>query len=223
MWCVCVCWQFRSLKICFTNRWRKLLSRKLDTIGFCLCSDLERYKYTPGEHKIADAIGSPNYFFLLPFIELCVLSNDFSLVEIRDGLPEGKGLFCKMDVPHCTFICNYGGKLMTNREGKEYMAGDNDFCYFYEFNFDKNGRNTKLYYNHTKETFSFGKFINHSRNHYNVLPKVFFRADGQPEIMFISLKKISKGEEILFDYGRHYEGVNSCVSSCKKCKFLFKK
>ena len=191
--------------------------------GFSLCSDVEKFKYKPGDHSVADSIGSSGFFFLLPFLEMCVLSNDFPLVEIRDGLPEGKGLFSKTEIPRYTFVCNYGGTLMTKKEGIQYMEGKGDFCYLYEFNFEKNGRNMKQFYNHTSETFSFGKFINHSKPHCNVLPKVFFHSDEQPEIMFISLRKIDAGQEILFDYGPMYKGVKNCVASCKKCKFLFKK
>ena len=40
--------------------------------------------------------------------------------------------------------------------------------------------------------------------------------------MFISLCKILAGEEILFDYGHLYKGVNKCNSTCQKCKFLYR-
>ena len=227
-WCVCVCCLFRCMKVYYTNHGRTITSRKVNTIylenkGFCLCSDVEKYKYTPGEHKVAERIGAPRYFFLLPFLEMSVLSNDFPLVEVRKGLPEERGLFSKIEIPRYTFVCNYGGKLMMKREGMEYLDRDGDFCYLYEFSFEKDGRNTIHFYNHTAETYSFGKFINHSKPHSNVLPKVFFRSDAQPEIMFISFRKISEGEEILFDYRRLYKGVKNCVSSCRKCTFLFKK
>ena len=35
----------------------------------------------------------------------------------------------------------------------------------------------------------------------------FFRYDAKPEIMFISLRKIAAGEEIVFDYRHLYKGV----------------
>ena len=183
---------------------------------------MEKLKYIPGNHKTADTLGSPGHYFLQPFIEMCVLTNDFPLVEVREGLPEGKGLFSKTDIPRYTFICNYGGKLMSRQEGVDYMDAGGDFCYLYEFSFERKGKSITHFYNHSQETISFGKFINYSKSHSNALLKVFFRSDGVPEIMFVSLCKIVEGEEILFDYGRLYKGVKSCVSSCKKCQFLFR-
>ena len=153
---------------------------------------------------------------------MCILTNDFPLVEVREGLPEGKGLFSKTDIPRYTFLCNYGGKLMSRQEGVDYMDAGGDFCYLYEFSFERKGKTITNFYNHSDETLSLGKFVNHSKPHSNALPKVFFCSDGQPEIMFISLRKIVQGEEILFDYGRLYKGVKNCVSSCKKCQFLYK-
>ena len=86
----------------------------------------------------------------------------------------------------------------------------------------KDGKNIIQFLNHSKQTFSFGKFINHSKPHFNVIPKVFFHSNGQPEIMFISIFDIDKGDKILFDYSALYKGVKRCFTSCKKCKFLFK-
>ena len=129
----------------------------------------------------------------------------------------------KIDIPRYTFLCNYGGKLLSKQEGFDYMDGDEDFCYLYEFSCEQNGKNTIYLFNHSPEMVSLGKFINHSRLHSNVLPKVFFWSDGKPEIMFISLHKILAGEEILFDYGRLYKGVKNCISSCKRYKFLYRR
>ena len=114
-----------------------------------ICSDLEKYKYTPGDHKSAENIGSPGHYFLLPFIEMCVLTNDFPLVQVHEGLPEGKGLFSKTDIPRYTFLCNYGGTLLSKQEGADYMDLGGDFCYLYEFSFEKNGRSSTFFYNHT--------------------------------------------------------------------------
>ena len=228
MWYVVVCYKFRCIKEFSKSIMDgKCASRKekytfLRRQRIFICSDLEKYKYTPGDHKSAENIGSPGHYFLLPFIEMCVLTNDFPLVQVREGLPEGKGLFSKTDIPRYTFLCNYGGTLLSKQEGADYMDRGGDFCYLYEFSFEKNGRSSTFFYNHTGQTISLGKFINHSRRHANALPRVFFRYDAKPEIMFISLRKIAAGEEIIFDYGRLYKGVNNCVSSCPKCKFLYK-
>ena len=160
--------------------------------GFFICSDVDKYKYSSGDHKIVATLRSPGHFFLLPFVEMAVFTNDFLLVEVQEGLPEGKGLFSNIDIPHYTFLCNYWGKLLLKQEGFDYMDGGRDFCYLYEFSCELNAKNT---------TYSL---------HSNTLPKVFFQSDGKPEIMFISLSKILAGEEILFDYGCLYKGVKNC-------------
>ena len=66
---------------------------------FFICIDVDKYKYSPGDHKIVATLRSPGHFLLLPFVEMAVLANDFPLVEGREGLPEGKGLFSKIDIP----------------------------------------------------------------------------------------------------------------------------
>ena len=153
---------------------------------------------------------------------MAVFTNDFPLVEVRESLPEGKDSFSKIDIPHYTFLCNYGGKLLSKQEGFNYMDGGGAFCYLYEFSCEQNGKNTTYFFNHSPEMVSLGKFINHSRPHSNAFPKVFFQSVGKPEIMFISLRKILAGEGILFDYGCLYKGVKNCISSCQRCKFLYR-
>ena len=187
------------------------------------CSNPGAFRYSPGKLKIAKDIGSPNNFFLPRFIELCCFSNYFPSVEIIQGLPEGKGVQAKTGIPKFSFVCNYGGKLLTKQEGKSYMDRKQDYVYLYEFSYDQCGKHVKAYYNHDSQTCSVGKYINHSRIHTNVTPKVLFQSDGTPEIMFISTCKIEAGEQILFDYGPSYPDVKDCVSSCKKCSFLFTK
>ena len=170
---------------------------------------------------IATEIGIKSHYFLSSFIELCCTSNYFPLVQIVEGLPEGKGVQARVEIPRGRFVCNYGGDLLSRKEGISYMDRDGDFCFLYEFSYDQNGKNVIAFFNHNSTTFSVGKFINHSRPHFNVIPRVFFRSSGKPEIMFISTCLIEAGDQILFDYGRLYPGVKSCVSNCKKCKFLF--
>ena len=183
-------------------------------------SDVEKYKFHPGNLQVATKFGAKHNFLISPFIELSVRTNDFPFVEVRDGLPEGRGLFAKKAIPKFTFVCHYGGKLMTKDEGLQYWYDKKDFVYLYEFNFEQNGRNVCLYLNHSSESYTYGKFINHSRSHFNVIPKVLLFSDGKPEILFVSDRLIPEGDQILFDYGRWYEGVNKCVAGCRKCQFF---
>ena len=81
---------------------------------FLFCSDVDKYKYSPGDHKIAATLRSPGHFLLLPFVKMAVFTNDFPLVKVREGLPEGKGLFSKIDIPcyRSNFLCNYWGEII---------------------------------------------------------------------------------------------------------------
>ena len=63
-------------------------------------------------------------------IELCCFSNYFPSVEIIQGLPEGKGVQAKTSIPKFSFVCNYGGKLLTKQEGKSYMDRKQDYVLF---------------------------------------------------------------------------------------------
>ena len=157
---------------------------------------------------------------MLLFIEYCVSKNVFPFLQVIPNLPEGRGLFATHRILKYTFVCNYGGILLSRQEGLRYLDAVGNFFYVYEFNYEKDGKNIIQFFNHSKQTFSFCKFINHSKPHFNVIPIVFFRS--QPEIMFISIFDINKGDKILFDYGALYKGLKRCITSCKKCKFLFK-
>ena len=47
-----------------------------------------------------------------------------------------------------------------------------------------------------------GRFINHSRSHPNIVPKVV-AMDSKPKIVFFALTNVRKGEELLYDYKDH--------------------
>ena len=91
---------------------------------------MDKYKYSPGDHKITATLGSPGHCLLLPFVEMAVFTNDFPLVEVREGLPEGKGLFSKIDIPHYTFLCNYGGNYCQSRKGSIIWMGAGIFVIY---------------------------------------------------------------------------------------------
>ena len=106
---------------------------------------------------------------MLPFIEYCVSKNVFPFLQVIPNLPEGRGLFATHRILKYTFVCNYGGILLSHQEGLRYLDAGGNFCYVYEFNYEKDGKNIIQFLNHSKQTFSFGKFINHSKPHFNVI------------------------------------------------------
>ena len=72
------------------------------------------------------------------------------------------------------------------------------------------------------KNFSRGSFIcnygglNHSSVHPNVEPKIYLSEWNKLDILFRAKRKIEEGEEIVWDYGSNFSGVNKCVSSCIK-------
>ena len=74
-----------------------------------------------------------------------------------------------------------------------------------------------FYINGTKEK-TYGQTLNHSRIHANVQPKVFVVGPQKLDILFITKRKIEANEQLLWNYGRNYRGVNLCVESCYKCQ-----
>ena len=64
---------------------------------------------------------------------------------------------------------------------------------------------------------TFGQLLNHSSVHANVEPKIYLSESNKLDILFRAKRKIKEDEEIVWDYGSNFSGVNNCVSSCIKC------
>ena len=64
---------------------------------------------------------------------------------------------------------------------------------------------------------TFGKFINHSSIHANIGTKVLVIDKGKLDVLFYSLRKIKVGEQLLWDYGRIFDGFSNCVKDCFQC------
>jgi cytochrome c553 len=134
-------------------------------------------------------------------------------LEVREGLPEGRGVFSIRGDIKDTVLCNYGGVLLTYRAGMEMYKFAAFGNYLMQFTFWEK----KYFYYHNEETLeTYGKLINHSAIHPNCTPKVF-RKEGTPVIVFLALRDISAGEELSYDYGKDYEGVEQCLTSCVTC------
>ena len=63
-----------------------------------------------------------------------------------------------------------------------------------------------------------GQLLNYSSLHPNAVPKVLVTETNQLDIIFYSSCNIEPDEEILWDYGKYFSGVEPCVASCLKCK-----
>jgi hypothetical protein len=142
-------------------------------------------------------------------------NQDWDMLEIREGLPEGRGVFLKRgNVQRGIVLCNYGGHLLTYKKGMEMYDNPDFGNYLLQFKFEEK----KFFLVHTVGSpDTFGKLINHSQIHPNVTPKVFKNKEGEPEVMFLALKQIAHGEELVYNYGDKFVGVQECITSCKQC------
>jgi SET domain-containing protein len=93
------------------------------------------------------------------------------------------------------YIGEYTGVVRENR--RVYFAPLNNYCYEYPVP-DGIGKNYVI--DATKGNFT--RFINHSYEP-NLKP-VYAFLDGFYHLIFLSLRVIQKGEQLCYDYGRHY-------------------
>ena len=89
--------------------------------------------------------------------------------------------------------------------------------YFENYPFQIKHDSRNLLIDASEENNSFGRLINHSSRHANAKGERRV-IENNVYVLIISTQQISAGEEVLFDYGRDYEGIPSCVLGCRHCK-----
>lgn len=132
---------------------------------------------------------------------------------------EGKGVFATVDLKKNDVICNYGGHFLNEDYTKKYLLPYEEKCNYLLEMFQKyKGHFQKFYLNHDFSTETFGKYVNHSKLHPNLEFKIYVTEDEKLDVIFIAKKNIAKGSEVLWNYGKSFNGVNDCVKSCSLCK-----
>ena len=132
-------------------------------------------------------------------------------LEIRK-VEEGNGVFACVDFKKNDVICNYGGKFLHEKYVKKYLLPFEEKC-DYLLELDDN-----CYLNHDSSTSTFGKYINHSKLHPNLNAKIYSTKDSKLDVIFRAKKKIAKGSQLLWNYGKQFSGVKDCVKSCHLCQ-----
>ena len=106
-----------------------------------------------------------------------------------------KNAFCKGD-----FVVEYAGEMIDEKEAKEremlYAQDMSKGCYMYYF--QSNGVHFCI--DATDESGRYGRLINHSRLHANLLPKVIMN-NKFPHLILIAKCDFEPGTELLYDYG----------------------
>jgi hypothetical protein len=96
-----------------------------------------------------------------------VASHDWDGLQTVNDLPgRGRGVLATRMFEPNEVVCDYGGKLLTHKDGKKkYETSDEDAMGFM-FSFIYLGQ--KLWRDATEETQQHGRLINHSKCHSNV-------------------------------------------------------
>lgn len=135
------------------------------------------------------------------------------------GKNEGRGVFATQSFRKGTVICNYGGVDVTEEDAESMLLPFEDKCdYLVELVENYKGTTKRFFLNHTEESETYGKLLNHSKLHPNLNVKVVVTRENRLDILFLAKHKISVNDQLVWDYGDSYSGVRPCVESCRKCK-----
>lgn len=140
-------------------------------------------------------------------------------VKVVPGIAEGRGVFSMKTFPRGSVICNYGGINVQESYAEKKLLPYEDECnYLVELREKTHDGFLKIFINFEPDKDkTFGQLLNHSSLHPNVEPKIYLSEWNKLDILFTAKRKIEEGEEIVWDYGSNFSGVNKCVSSCIKC------
>ena len=132
-----------------------------------------------------------------------MIENDDSKLPLQIVCMPGKnrGIVTKKDFDKGDFVVEYAGEMIDCRKAKEreilYAQDISKGCYMYYF--QNNG--VQFCIDATDESGRYGRLINHSRLHANLLPKVIMNKNKLPHLILIAKCDIKPGTELLYDYG----------------------
>lgn len=120
-------------------------------------------------------------------------------LEVVEIPGKGRGIVSAREFKKGELIVEYAGELIDRYQANEredfYSLDPNIGSYLYFFH--HNG--VKLCLDATEESGKYGRLINHSKKHANIMPKIIC-IDNVPRIVFFAKENIAVGTEMLFDY-----------------------
>lgn len=119
-------------------------------------------------------------------------------IEVKTGM-YGLGAFAKRQIRKGEFIGEYSAEIFMNR--RVYVESTTLLHNFTGYNYS-----FKLNEEVVADAASVGnemRFFNHSEKDSNIEPRIKL-VNSDHRIAFYAIRKIKKGEELLFDYGRDY-------------------
>uniref|UniRef100_A0A3Q2WPW0 SET domain-containing protein n=1 Tax=Haplochromis burtoni TaxID=8153 RepID=A0A3Q2WPW0_HAPBU len=123
---------------------------------------------------------------------------------MTDGLFQLTGVIALMPFHKGDIVCDYHGTYITEAEGKR--RPQSGYLFFFRDECDRGMciDATAFPCACHPDIDTYGRRMNHSRKNPNIKPQKFtmnFPAGPQETILFIALKDIAVGEEVLWDYG----------------------
>uniref|UniRef100_A0A672N6H8 Histone-lysine N-methyltransferase EHMT1-like n=1 Tax=Sinocyclocheilus grahami TaxID=75366 RepID=A0A672N6H8_SINGR len=144
-----------------------------------------------------------------------VVQNGLRLQLFRTQMM-GWGVKTLQDIPQGTFVCEYVGEIISDTEAD---VREND-----SYLFSLDSKVGDMYCVDARFYGNISRFINHHCEP-NLFPCRVFTSHQDlrfPHIAFFACKNISAGDELGFDYGRHFWDVKGKLFSCQcgssKCK-----
>nr|XP_046274081.1 uncharacterized protein LOC124074833 isoform X2 [Scatophagus argus] len=118
------------------------------------------------------------------------------LVEMFIDPVKGRGVFTWESIEPSTFVVEYRGNIIPQKETREKTCGDtlNNFL----FDFSWSGTNWRI--DASKEDGTLGRLVNDDHKSPNCKMKKIV-CKGKPHLCLFAVKKISPGEEITYNYG----------------------
>ena len=152
-------------------------------------------------------------------------NQDWSGLQIWSGLVEGNGVYAQKHFVKNTPLCNYGGVQLTSNYAQKHLLPFEDKCDYVLKLCEMTDNGIKHIYLNSNPTGSktYGQLLNHSSLHPNAVTKIYATGKNKLDVIFVAKRDIRIDEEIVWDYGKNYTGVNPCVTSCFKCKNVEKK
>jgi len=130
------------------------------------------------------------------------IGNDDSRLplEIRDIPDKNRGIVPTKKLSKGEFAVEYAGELIEHSTAEErenkYAMDVSKGCYMYYFK--TNGKHYCI--DATVETGRYGRLVNHSRLHPNLITKVIMNG-SKPRLILVAKHDIEPGTELLYDYG----------------------
>lgn len=116
----------------------------------------------------------------------------------------GRGIKVTKSFKRKEVLLRYFGELVTEAEAKRRENAGPKVGHFYRYKFQVKDR--KYILDSTREDGSFGRLVNHSRKHPNVVAKPV-DINGEPGIILVAKQDLEIGTELRYDYGERDKAV----------------